>query len=138
MGRSSPHAGRLVRVDSLQAALRLVVRDLRSTGGITLRLLEEPSSDDPEYESLWMLSGRRSRTGLLAPRDMQQPERVVHIADQVQEFVHEELGRLGLPVTWPECPEHPASHPLTPTLTGGKPSWQCPKSGHIIGAIGEL
>jgi hypothetical protein len=116
----------------------LVVRDLRSTDGITLRLLEEPVDSDPAYESLWMLSGRRSRTGLLAPRDIAAPELLVHIADQVQEFVLEELGRLGLPATWPECPEHPGSHPLTPTLASAGPHWVCPKSGDLVSAIGEL
>jgi hypothetical protein len=122
----------------LEIALGLVVRDLRSTDGITPRLLEGPVDSDPAYESLWMLSGRSSRTGLLAPRDMAAPELLVHVADQVQEFVLEELGRLGLPATWPECPEHPGSHPLTPTLGSGGPHWVCPKSGDIVSAIGEL
>jgi hypothetical protein len=125
-------------VDLLQTALQLVLRDHRSTNGIALRLLDEPSSNDPEYESMVLLSSSRSRTGLLAPLDMEQPERVIHVADQVQEFVHEELNWLGLPVVWPECPEHPASHPLRPVLVVDKPSWQCPRSGHTISAIGEL
>jgi hypothetical protein len=123
---------------SLKTALRLVIRDLRSSGGIILHVLDEPTDDDPRYESMWLLSAGDSRTGLLAPLDMTEPERVVHVADQVQDFVHEELGRMGLPATWPECPEHPASHPLTPTLTSSGASWQCPKSGDTIGAIGEL
>ncbi|MFC0623138.1 hypothetical protein [Kribbella deserti] len=121
-----------------EAALELVVRDLRNTGGITLHLLPEPVDSDPSYESVWMLSGRTARTGLLAPIEMAPPDRIVHIADQVQEFVLEELGRLGLPATWPECPEHPDSHPLTPTQSPGRPSWVCPKSGHTIAAIGQL
>jgi hypothetical protein len=122
----------------LRTALNLVLRDLAATGGITLRLLDEPSDKDPEYESLWMLSGRRDRTGLLAPLDLPAPERLVHIADQIQEFVSEELGRLELPATWPECPEHPASHPLTPELTSSGPAWVCPKSADTIAPIGEL
>ena len=131
-----PPAGRLRGVSSLlETALDLVVRDLRRTGGITLRLLDEPVDNDPAYESLWMLSGRTARTGLLVPLDLAEPERLVHVADQVQEFVLEELGRLGLPATWPECPEHPGSHPLTPRLG---PCWVCPKSGDAIAAIGEL
>ncbi|MFF0264728.1 hypothetical protein [Kribbella sp. NPDC004536] len=125
-------------MDPLHTALSLLVRDLRSTGGITLQLLDEPVLEDPAYESLWMVSGDDSRTGLLVLRDLPAAERVVEVAEQVQDFVHEELCRLGLPVTWPECPEHPASHPLTPALPGGAPTWQCPKSNHDISAIGEL
>jgi hypothetical protein len=69
---------------------------------------------------------------------MTEADRLVHVADQVQEVVLEELWQLGLPATWPECPEHPASHPLTPVLTSAGPSWQCPKSRNTIAMIGEL
>ncbi|MDX6263026.1 MAG: hypothetical protein QOH84_4714 [Kribbellaceae bacterium] len=113
-------------------------RSTALSAGLMLRLPDEPAGNDPEYESLWMLSGRRSRTGLLASLDVPAPERLVHVADQIQDFVHEELGRLELPATWPECPEHPASHPLTPELTSSGPSWVCPKSTHTIAPIGEL
>jgi hypothetical protein len=123
---------------SLEAALGLVIRDLQSTGGISLNVLDEPTDDDPRYESMWLLSDSGSRTGLLGPLDMTEPERVAHVADQVQDFVHEELGCMGRPATWPECPEHPASHPLTPTLISSSACWQCPKSGDTLGAIGEL
>lgn len=122
----------------LRNALDAIQRDLRNTGGIELRILEEPAADDPGYESVWLLAGRRWRTGVLAPVDMGEPERLVHVAEQVQEFVFEELARLELPVTWPECPEHPASHPLTPALASSGPCWQCPKSGDTVSQIGEL
>ncbi|MEU4391971.1 hypothetical protein [Kribbella sp. NPDC023855] len=119
-------------------ALDAVVRDLRNTGGIELDILDEPATDDPAYESVWLLAGRQWRTGVLAPIDMDQPRRLVHVAEQVQEFVLEELPGRGLPATWPECPDHPASHPLTPKLTKAGPSWCCPKSDATISAIGEL
>lgn len=121
---------------SLEDALDAVVRDLRSTGGITLRVAGAPAVAG--YGSVLLLSGRRSSTGVLAPVEMSDSERLVHIADQVQEFVFEELARLGLSATWPECPEHPASHPLTPVLAASGPCWQCPKSGDTVGTIGEL
>ncbi|MEV8373978.1 hypothetical protein AB0P21_14635 [Kribbella sp. NPDC056861] len=123
---------------SLENALEAVRRDLRSTGGIKLRISEEPATSDPGYESVLLLSGRRSTTGVLAPTAMSADERLVQVADQVQDFVLEELGRLGLPATWPECPEHPASHPLSAVLTSSGPRWQCPKSSKNISVIGEL
>ncbi|ADB34848.1 hypothetical protein Kfla_5844 [Kribbella flavida DSM 17836] len=118
--------------------LSLLVRDLQSTGGISLQVRDEPVNGDSEYESVWLLSRDGSRTGLLAPLAMAEPDRVVHVADQVQEFVHEELWGLGRPATWPECLEHPGTHPLQPERTPKGPGWVCPKSGHTAGCIGEL
>jgi hypothetical protein len=123
---------------SLADALELVVRDLKRTGGLTLRALDEPVDNLYGYESVWLLSGRRWRTGLSAPLEMGSAERVVHVADQVQEFVLEELGRLGRPATWPECSEHPGSHPLEARLGDGGPGWVCPKSGRTVAGIGGL
>jgi hypothetical protein len=122
----------------LASALDAVQQDLRSTGGIDLRISDEPATSDLGYESVLLLSGRRSTTGLLAPTAMSDDERLVHVADQVQDFVLEELGRLGLPATWPECPEHPASHPLNAVLAPSGPRWQCPKSSNNISMIGKL
>ena len=119
-------------------ALELVVRDLKRTGGLTLRVLDEPVDNLYGYESVWLLSGRRWRTGLSAPLEMGSAERVVHVADQVQEFVMEELGRLGRAASWPECGEHPGSHPLEARLTEGGPGWVCPKSGRTVAAIGGV
>jgi hypothetical protein len=123
---------------SLADALGLVVRDLERTGGLTLRVLDERADSLYGYESVWMLSAYPARTGLLAPLEMGDAERVVHVADQVQEFVLEELGRLELPATWPECVEHPGSHPLEARLAEGGPGWVCPKSGRTIAAVGGL
>jgi hypothetical protein len=123
---------------SLADALGMVVRDLDRTGGIRLEVRDDPTYRLFGYETVWMLSEHPSRTGLSAPVEMGDAERVVHVADQVQEFVLEELGRLELPATWPECSEHPGSHPLEARLEDGGPAWVCPKSGHTVAGVGEL
>ncbi|GAB3812456.1 hypothetical protein [Kribbella italica] len=124
---------------SLADALGLVVRDLERTGGLTLRVLDEPVDNSYDYESVWMMSAAApGRTGLMAPRWFGDAERVVHVADQVQEFILEELWGLGRSATWPECAEHPGSHPLEARLTDDGPGWVCPKSGRTGARIGEL
>jgi hypothetical protein len=66
-------------------------------------------------------------------------ERVADLADQVQEREAEALAEAGRPAAWPECPEHPASHPLAPAVAGdGGSVWRCPRSGTPVCAIGEL
>jgi hypothetical protein len=66
-------------------------------------------------------------------------ERVAALAEQIQEWEVEELAAAGRPATWPECPEHPAAHPLAPVVSAdGAATWRCPRSGQAAGAIGEL
>jgi hypothetical protein len=66
-------------------------------------------------------------------------ERVAGLAEQVQEWEVEALAGAGRPATWPECPAHPASHPLEPAVSAdGAATWRCPRSGLAVGAIGAL
>ncbi|MEV6282169.1 hypothetical protein [Kribbella sp. NPDC051770] len=123
----------------LASALRLVVRDLERTGGPALRVADESVTADPAYESVVLLSAQwPARTGLLAPREMSGAELVQHVADQVQEFVVEELWLAGRSTSWPECEEHPGTHPLEAQLVEDAAVWVCPKSGHTVADVGEL
>ena len=45
---------------------------------------------------------------------------LVHLADQVQEWVVEELARLGRPTNWPVCASHPANHPRQALVRDGR------------------
>jgi hypothetical protein len=66
-------------------------------------------------------------------------EQVARLADQVQEWEVEELCARGRPATWPRCPEHPDSHPLTPEVApDGTAVWRCPRSARVAGVIGRL
>jgi hypothetical protein len=66
-------------------------------------------------------------------------EQVARLADQVQEWEVEELAAQGRPATWPQCPEHPSSHPLTPEVGPDETAvWRCPRSQRVAGRIGQL
>ncbi|MGH3166970.1 MAG: hypothetical protein ACRDN0_13925 [Trebonia sp.] len=65
-------------------------------------------------------------------------ERIASVADQVQEWAVETLWQEGRPATWPECPAHPDSHPLTAVMRDGRAVWTCPKTKHVVGDIGTL
>jgi hypothetical protein len=63
---------------------------------------------------------------------------VVQVADTLQEEIVEELCRLGRPAVWPECPDHPDSHPLKPIDLDGTAMWVCPRTERLVAAIGTL
>jgi hypothetical protein len=50
----------------------------------------------------------------------------------------EELAAQGRPATWPECPIHPDTHPLTPLARDATAVWCCPRTGQVVSAIGAL
>jgi hypothetical protein len=120
-------------------ALRPVEADLRVTGHLRLRILDEPAGvDDPPYASCQLVGSYGFRTGVLVDRGASEPENVTWVADQVQEFVLEELSRNGRSASWPTCPRHPNTHPLAAVLIEGTASWRCPKSLVVTAEIGSL
>jgi hypothetical protein len=77
-------------------------------------------------------SGTGIRVELLAP----EAERVAMIADQVQEWVIEELWG-SAPTNWPPCPNHPGSHPLAASARDVA-MWSCPADGTPVAPVGSL
>jgi hypothetical protein len=125
----------------LQAALDPVLRDMRSSGAIVPDVLAEAHQDlGPDCLPAWILSPGSSGSawGIRVEVGLPVPERLAGLADQLQEWEVEELAATGRPATWPECPEHPDSHPLAPRASGDQAVWCCPRSGHVISAIGAL
>jgi hypothetical protein len=66
------------------------------------------------------------------------PERIASVTDQVQDWAVEELGSIGGPTNWPQCPQHPDSHPLAAVVREGRAVWHCPKTGPVVSEIGQL
>ncbi len=104
----------------LQAAAAPVLRDMAASGVIVLDIQEQAHADrGAEAVCAWVrgLDGLRGMSisirlaGLAA-------ERVAELADQLQEFEIDELWLAGRSASWPECPEHPNSHPLECPFTG--------------------
>ena len=44
----------------------------------------------------------------------------------------------GRPATWPECPQHPDSHPPMAAVLEGRAVWICPRAGDLVSDVGRL
>jgi hypothetical protein len=128
----------------LRSALEPILRDMRISGAIVPDVLEEAHDDlGPDYVPAWIRSPDDATWGLGSQGirvqvSLSPPERLADLADQLQEWEVEELAAAGRPATWPECPQHPDSHPLAPQARGEAATWCCPASGQVIGVIGAL
>ena len=132
----------------LDAALEPVLADLRATGAIVPGVRYESwEGRGPDFVCAWITppgsppTGRISvgSNGVWVARSGPAGARLAELAEQVQEWEVEALAAAGLPATWPECPEHPRSHPLAPDVDDDECAvWRCPRSQRIVCAIGEL
>ena len=131
----------------LDAVMDPVLADVRAAGAIVPDVRYEAREDrGPDYAcaviappGLSPVDPPVGSTGVWVARIGPSGERVAELAEQVQEWEVEALATAGRPATWPECPEHPASHPLCPGLEDGdRAVWRCPRSQRVVCTIGEL
>ncbi len=122
----------------LRTALEPVLHDLRTSGAIVPDVREQAWDDDPDFVCVWIELPGSGGLGIRLQLDLSAAERVADLADQVQDWELEELAAAGRPATWPECREHPGSHPLAPEARDSRAVWCCPRSGHVIDLIGAL
>ncbi len=115
---------------NVDEALAPVLRDVAATYPLPVRVRTPPGEPD----SRWISVDGTSAVGILVAAD--DPE--VHAADDVADFLFEELAAAGLPPTWPVCPAHPGTHPLVAGRAGNDAVWRCPRSGTVHARIGEL
>jgi len=122
----------------LADALVPVMRDLSSTSPLAPRV--EPHNwafDDSQLTAMsWWPDGSGCGISVTAGADSE--EQIASLADQIQEPVVEGLPRIGLPAVWPECPEHPRTHPLKAKVVDGIACWVCPRTDSRVQQIGEL
>ncbi len=109
-----------------------VLADLRATGGPLPVVVDEEWIDDPDYASA-MLGG----TGISVRLAAAGCDRIVSVADQVQEWAIEELW-IRSATNWPRCPRHPDAHPLAAVNRDGIARWACPTDGTAFTPIGSL
>jgi hypothetical protein len=117
-----------------------VLNDIRATGAIVPEIREEEHKDlGQDMVSAW-LQGPDGVTGMGLRVNMALPaaDRLADVADQFQEWEVEELAAAGRSATWPECPEHPKSHPLSPQVRDGAAVWSCPRNGQVEYPIGGM
>ena len=123
---------------ALAEALAPVLRDLENSGGPLADVRDWQWSDVPGQVTAMLHGPGSSAQGVYAMAGEPLPERIASVADQVQEWAVEALWHAGRPATWPECPEHPGSHPLAAMLRDHRAVWTCPRTGILICLVGEL
>ncbi len=111
-------------------ALAPVLRDVAATCPLPVRVRPQP--DDPD--SRWISVDGVSAIGIVVAAD----DPVVRAADDVADWLVEQLPAAGLAATWPVCPGHPGTHPLVADRAGNDAVWRCPRSGTVHARIGEL
>ena len=126
---------------TLAATLAPLLRDLEAAHIPSPRI--QPSEWNPGSPSAMLYGEDGSGWGISLQADAPRPEQLAQLADQVQEWAVEVLWSTGRSAAWPPCPEHPDSHPLQPQVADeftdeAAAVWRCPKSGHVIAAIGGL
>jgi hypothetical protein len=123
----------------LQEAAAPVLRDMAASGAIVLDIREEAHDDrGAEAVCAWVRGFDGLRGMGISVRLAGSPaERVAELADQLQEFEVEDLWLAGRSATWPECPEHPNSHPLESAVDRNIAVWRCPRTRAVICAIGH-
>jgi hypothetical protein len=122
----------------LAEALTPVLRDLENSGSVTPDVRDEQWSAGEGQVTAMLYSPGGSGQGVFAITGEPLPARIASVADQVQEWVVEELCSIGRPTNWPRCPHHPYSHPLSAVEQEGRAVWTCPKTGHAMCEIGQL
>jgi hypothetical protein len=123
-----------------------VLADLRAAGAIVPEVRYEAWDERPDQvcafigpaglapDDRWAGS-----QGVWVARFGPAGQRLAALAEQVQEWEVEALAAAGRPATWPECPEHPGSHPLQSWAEDGERAvWRCPRSQRVVCGIGEL
>ena len=122
----------------LATAMAEVMRDLVDTSGLRPRVADDQWSDVPGQITATLSGLDGSGQGIYVLAGAPLPVRIASLADQVQDWAVEELWREGRPATWPECPQHPGSHPLATAVDGERAVWRCPKSDRVFAEIGSL
>ncbi|MGH3153182.1 MAG: hypothetical protein ACRDOB_20975 [Streptosporangiaceae bacterium] len=122
----------------LSEALAPVLRDLENSGGPIPDIRDRQWSDVPGQVTAMLFGPDGSGQGVSAMAGESLTDRIASVADQVQEWAVEALWHARRPATWPECPEHPGSHPLAARLRDHRAVWTCPRTGNLICAVGQL
>jgi hypothetical protein len=122
----------------LAAALEPVLRDLSGPGGVVPEVRDESWVDQPQTASAFLYAADGSGTGIWITRGLAPATQVAAVADQVQEWAVEALWSAGRSTSWPACPRHPESHPLTAAEKDGRPVWMCPTTRAVLAEVGQL
>lgn len=121
----------------MRQALVPVLRDLEAAVVAAPRIEVNDWTGDADWPSVTLWSPTGSGMGVQVPRQARLSERIASVADQVQEFVIEELWRQAA-TNWPPCPRHPTSHPMKAMAQDDAAVWACPVDDSFMALIGTL
>lgn len=121
----------------LTAAMAPVLHDLQACGRAAPIVECRDWAQDPALASAMLWSPNGSGRGVVAVRSLPLWEQIAVIADQVQEWVIDEV-REHHGANWPACPRHPDTHPLRPSTNNKVAIWLCPVDKIAIARIGHL
>jgi hypothetical protein len=128
----------------IRKAMAPVLWDLEASGAIVPEILYETRGDERRQGSregvaTEVTPGGHGGSVWVPTEECSPAEQVWWAADQLQDWEVHQLWHAGRSTTWPECRDHPNSHPLEPGIYGDDTAvWRCPMSKHISCAIGEL
>ncbi len=123
--------------EKIDEILGYVLRDVTSSGLETPRIEPVDWYNDPQVSSAMIYSVRDSTgRGVSVQNDLSLDRQLVAVADQIQEWVIEEVGTTHS--NWPQCPLHPNNHPLAARIVDDRGVWACPASNTPVARIGEL
>jgi hypothetical protein len=95
-------------------------------------------SKDPDFVSATLRAADGSTFGVSVRRQWSRSEQVSWVADRAHDGTVEELSRRGRSTSWPLCPEHPETHPMSPRVVDQVAVWVCPRSNTAVTPIGSL
>jgi hypothetical protein len=124
--------------EHLSRAMTHVLHDLEVTGAPVPQIEASDWQDYPGAESAFLRAQDNSGMGVWVDTGVSEGEQTAMLADQVQEWLVEELCGIRQATNWPQCPEHPHNHPLGAVVQGGRATWSCPTSGRSVSEIGRL
>jgi hypothetical protein len=123
---------------ALTEAIDVVLADIRATGTAEPEVEDNDWVNDADQASATIRWPDGTGTGISVMVDWPLSERIALLADKFQEDIVGELNSLGRSAVWPECPDHPNSHPLKPQDLDGTAMWLCPRTERPIASIGSL
>jgi hypothetical protein len=128
----------LVRVeDALAVALAPVLRDIRATRVPEPDIHDTDWLEDKQFISAVLESKDGTKRSVCMRKADKAPFQIAEIADQVQEWVIEELWSDGT-TNWPQCPSHPKNHPMQAAVVGKTATWVCPTEWKPFTPVGNL
>jgi hypothetical protein len=65
-------------------------------------------------------------------------EQLAALADDLADWLVEQLPSIGHPAVWPPCPQHVNTHPLEAQVINDDAVWVCPRDETVVAAIGSL